>query len=361
MSRKRMPKPWRKLFTQEPSDFAELSVYTRGLAAILLKKADEDGFVATADESMVERVARRVGANRGDRRRLGEDINDLLKDGYLVVQDGRLYIRNMVAFQGVSEEVPESGKAIRTRARVSPVSPDCLTSNEPVSPDCLPTVSPVSNESLSPKEGVSVDNHSGPVHGNDPHRGRGREEGEKRESRSTPQPPVSGVVLDASVRPPVPEPEPVPSSVPVDEPEGYAQNRARWRRAYSEGVSQATAMTYKFPSDLGERRDLEEALEPLVAGKTQDQAEAWICETAARYVNATRSRSHFQCGYSPRKFIEWLNTGMPEQAVPVFGSNRSSSADRQPGLHKQPVPEGAVWNNLDALLERQERRKGAGQ
>jgi hypothetical protein len=161
---------------------------------------------------------------------------------------------------------------------------------------------------------------------------------EEKNRENPPSPPGGG---ECSAVEPDPEPAPASTVVPTTaEPQAPApppddrQARARGRKAYSDGVAQATATPFKFPNDARAHHDFADAIEPFIADKTQEQAEAWIRETAIRYVNARRDQARFEKGYAPSKFIEWLNAGMPERAdepasrtAPIVTSQPKPSRD----------------------------------
>lgn len=77
------PKPWVKLWREERGSFAQLPLYTRALAAELLKVADEDGRIELGSRSPAEAICWLLGATRSDRRLLSRDVALLLDDGYL--------------------------------------------------------------------------------------------------------------------------------------------------------------------------------------------------------------------------------------------------------------------------------------
>jgi hypothetical protein len=87
---------WRKLFVREPSDQEIWPWQARGLRDLLIRIADDDGRVGRDGEALRRRL--RAGAE------LDEHVQVLLDDGFLVQNDGGLYVRNLEAVQGSEPE-----------------------------------------------------------------------------------------------------------------------------------------------------------------------------------------------------------------------------------------------------------------
>jgi hypothetical protein len=280
-------KPWRKLYRHEPPDFKGLSVYVRGLAAELLKYAEEDGRLVPDDGKMALRLAQSIGASVGDRRTLGRDINVLLADGYLVRSDGWLRIRNMVTFQsGAAEESSRESNANAPRVQ----------RERPASPTRTPRESNARSE-------LSAGNNSGAVPTTERH--LSDIESRKREESEPPSPQTGGVVSSTSG-----QTTSTPNQPPAPEPSSPEQNPAVLRRAYSDGVSSATATAYVFPRDDREFQAFAEAMAHHCAGKSEAESVVWVRGMAERYAKAKQGRAGYERGYAPRKFVEWLNSGM---------------------------------------------------
>lgn len=141
---------WRKLYVREEGSFAALSYSARAAAAMLLKLCDERGRIyARRGEELVEGICCRLGADRGERRKLKQAIADLVADGYLAQGDGWLRIKNFHHAQGKVEELEESAapaaapalsEAIETPSSteaVSMVSRPCLEADATVSRPCI--------------------------------------------------------------------------------------------------------------------------------------------------------------------------------------------------------------------------------
>lgn len=86
------PISFRKLPIREDGEFAQLPLYVRGLAAMILKFSDKEGRFALGAQSPAEAVARRCGAERGERRRLAQDLQMLVDVDYLRLVNGALII-----------------------------------------------------------------------------------------------------------------------------------------------------------------------------------------------------------------------------------------------------------------------------
>lgn len=111
---------YRKLFVRELGDFAQLPLFTRALAAELLKVADDDGFIAlhpersewTQLERVVQSISFRVGATKQDRALLRQHLPALLAGAspYLVFEGpNTLRIRNFVEAQRRVSRAPTEG------------------------------------------------------------------------------------------------------------------------------------------------------------------------------------------------------------------------------------------------------------
>lgn len=96
--------PWRKLYVPEEGSFALLPLYVRALAGQLLKLSDEQGRIFIGKREPWEAIARRAGADRGDRRLLKVHIPVLIADGYLTVRGEYLVIHNQRIAQASKED-----------------------------------------------------------------------------------------------------------------------------------------------------------------------------------------------------------------------------------------------------------------
>lgn len=108
--------PWRKLYIRITADWLDLSVSARGLADELLKYADADGWLMRATrEEAGEKIAFLLGARPKEHARIAEDVAELLGDSYLVIENGRVRIRN---FQTAQEKrSPHALRQARYRQR----------------------------------------------------------------------------------------------------------------------------------------------------------------------------------------------------------------------------------------------------
>lgn len=91
--------PWRKLYIREEGSFAGLPFLARACAAELIKFVDDHGTIPLDGKDPASVVCRRGGAEMGERRIIRRLVDLLLRDGYLVVEDDTLRIRNFVPAQ----------------------------------------------------------------------------------------------------------------------------------------------------------------------------------------------------------------------------------------------------------------------
>jgi hypothetical protein len=91
---------WRKLYVREEGTFAQLPLFTRGLAAELLKICDDSGVIALGGKPLVNVIAFRLGATTGDRRLLPSAVAALFQDGYLIPGPDCVRMKNFVPAQG---------------------------------------------------------------------------------------------------------------------------------------------------------------------------------------------------------------------------------------------------------------------
>lgn len=105
---------WRKLYIDEVGSFATLPLFARALAAELLKLAKDDGCIQLGGKQPAEMIAYTMGATQGDRRLLRVFLPMLLKDGYLELRDGDLWIRNLAEAQN-----PRERSSLQARSKVT--------------------------------------------------------------------------------------------------------------------------------------------------------------------------------------------------------------------------------------------------
>lgn len=94
---------WRRLYVREQGTFASLPFFARATAAMLLKLCDEKGRIEVGKSGdLVEAIAFRMGAERGERRLLRKVVPQLFEEGYVVVEEGgqTVQIRNFEEAQG---------------------------------------------------------------------------------------------------------------------------------------------------------------------------------------------------------------------------------------------------------------------
>lgn len=78
---------WRKLYLREPVDQELMAWQARGLRDLLIRLADDDGRVARDVAALTLRL--RAGHE------LAPHVDALIEDGFLVAQEGGLYVRNL--------------------------------------------------------------------------------------------------------------------------------------------------------------------------------------------------------------------------------------------------------------------------
>jgi hypothetical protein len=84
---------WRKLYLREPLEQQALPWAARGLRDLLIRLAEDDGYLG-ARETLVRAL------RAEDDPLVGDYLDSLLQDGFLVEQDGFLVVRNLPAAQG---------------------------------------------------------------------------------------------------------------------------------------------------------------------------------------------------------------------------------------------------------------------
>jgi hypothetical protein len=90
---------WVKLYVREEGSFSQLPLYVRALAAELLKICDKDGRIVLCGKTPWDAIAFQLGADLSDRRLLKKHVPMLLKDGYLELAGGDLFVRNFTVAQ----------------------------------------------------------------------------------------------------------------------------------------------------------------------------------------------------------------------------------------------------------------------
>lgn len=102
-------KPWVKLYRGEHGSFAQLPLYVRGLAAMLLKIADDEGYIALGGRDLAGAIAWQLGATRGDRRLLKSHCPLLLADDYIRIDGDRALIKSLDRIQSETRQMREPG------------------------------------------------------------------------------------------------------------------------------------------------------------------------------------------------------------------------------------------------------------
>ena len=109
--------PWRKLYTNRKGDWQRLSVLARGVGSELIKYADDGGLILTlrSDEEAGRAVAALMGARVKEIKPTADAVDELLADGYLVLDGARVLIRNFIDAQ--SRRSPQAIRQQRWRER----------------------------------------------------------------------------------------------------------------------------------------------------------------------------------------------------------------------------------------------------
>lgn len=146
---------WRKLYRRVDATWLKLPVLARGLGSELLKYADDDGRVALQeDEETGEGLCRIMSAHKAERKLVSELVQKLLADGYIVREEGGIFIRNFVRAQARSSNAERQARYRERHAAVGdeenrnvdvPVTVDPVsnvTSNAPSNAEVTPRVTP---------------------------------------------------------------------------------------------------------------------------------------------------------------------------------------------------------------------------
>jgi hypothetical protein len=367
--------PWRKLFLRPSSTFSNLPVLCRGLADELIRIADDDGAISLGGKNAGDVICRRVGAHPRERRQVRAFLDLLLADGFLVQAEDSLVIRNLAAAHGrrgaaVSpkadalggSDVPQLATQKRPR-RAREVREGCARGARGVREACVRDAREVREGSLrEAREELEASAESDPTARNDSAESltgaRASEEKKRIEENRIEEIRSAPVVAVVEVEPPpasrvlTREPSPTP---PAAEPDARP-SRPALERAYVGGVRASTGASYAFPAKPWEYGALDDAIDAHGAARAPADLLVWIGSSVAAYVVACReSPTHKSKGFPPTCWLDWLNAGSP----PAHQSTRPVG-QRQPGLHKQPAPEGAPWLDMNKLREKQAKREGGG-
>jgi hypothetical protein len=136
-----------KLYVREEGTFAMLPLYTRALARELLIACDDDGCIPCAGMEPHLAIMRRLGGTLGDRRRVKEDVDRLIADGYLVRGPDCVCVKNFSVAQARGE---------RSRGAAKPASHPRRESGETAT-EARQQESENSAESLETRRVVSID------------------------------------------------------------------------------------------------------------------------------------------------------------------------------------------------------------
>ncbi len=120
--------------------------------------------------------------------------------------------------------------------------------------------------------------------------------------------------------------------------------------AYAAGQLDAGADAYPVPSEPQDIRALDRivAYAPPAEGRALrgEALSAWFRATSAAYRRAQASASEYQCGFSPRKCLEWLKNGRPRAE-----DRHSGPRLLRPGAPLLQSPVDRCWEIPAAALE----------
>lgn len=105
---------WRKLYVGKSPAWLRLPVSARGLGFVLLTYCDDEGRIDIGEDAPGEAIAYLVGARPREHKRIAEDVEALLSDGYLVLDGSSLSIRN---FAEAQDRTPAAKRTAEWRAK----------------------------------------------------------------------------------------------------------------------------------------------------------------------------------------------------------------------------------------------------
>ena len=119
---------WLKIYKNPGAKWLSLPVSTRGLGRELLLYADHEGRIFTGPGKRGHALARMLGAHASELKRVAEDVQRLIDDGYLVEDGDAVVIRNYVEAQ---ERVTNSAQRTRRWREKNAEKASHVTSHEP--------------------------------------------------------------------------------------------------------------------------------------------------------------------------------------------------------------------------------------
>lgn len=87
---------WRKLYVREPLKQQAWPVLARGLRDYLIRRAEDDGELATSKDELLDALAPKTW----EREFVADAIDLLITDGFLVEDEAGIHVRNLPAAQG---------------------------------------------------------------------------------------------------------------------------------------------------------------------------------------------------------------------------------------------------------------------
>jgi hypothetical protein len=105
---------WRKLYLAKSPAWLRLPVSARGLGRELLTYCDDEGRIDVGDDPPGETIAYLMGARPKEHKRIAEDVDALIADGYLVLDGQTLAIRN---FAEAQDRTPAAKRTAEWRSR----------------------------------------------------------------------------------------------------------------------------------------------------------------------------------------------------------------------------------------------------
>lgn len=114
------PMHYRKQPIYEDGDYAQLSIYVRGLGEMIRKFCNDQGVLGLGGRTPAEAVAHKIGAHRGDRRTLAADIDTLIKAGFLRLAPNALVVVQQEEFWADLELAKSARSARETNSNGAP-------------------------------------------------------------------------------------------------------------------------------------------------------------------------------------------------------------------------------------------------
>lgn len=132
---------WRKIYVTKSPSWLRLPVSARGLGRELLTYADDAGRIDIGDDKPGVAIAYLLGARPKEHKRIAEDVQELLTEGYLRHDGQALVIRNFVEAQ---DRTPGAKRTAEWRAKKNA---QATGTSQPPSPETSHVTHPVTSPS----------------------------------------------------------------------------------------------------------------------------------------------------------------------------------------------------------------------